>query len=59
MAQTPLNAVDLVNTMRTNPNLPVVFTLDDLTISQGYHITEVKHAMVDSLDCGPGYRSVE
>ena len=54
MAQTPLNAVDLVNTMRTNPNLPVVFTLDDLTISQGYHITEVKHAMVDSLDCGQG-----
>jgi len=38
----------------SNPDLPLVFSLDGQTIHPGYHVTEVKHAVINSLDCGRG-----
>jgi len=54
MTQLPSNIETLVSTLRGNPELPVVFTQNEHTISPGYHITEVKTAVVNSLDCGQG-----
>lgn len=44
----------LITTLSANPDLPVIFTQNERAISPGYHITEVKTAVVDSLDCGKG-----
>lgn len=54
MTQLPLSIDALVSTLSRNPTLPVVFTQNEHTISPGYHITEVKTAVVNSLDCGQG-----
>lgn len=37
-----------------NPNLPLVFRLGDETINPGYHVTEIKHAVINAMDCGQG-----
>lgn len=54
MTQLQHNIDTLTSTLRNNPGLPVVFTQNEHTISPGYHITEVKTAVVNSLDCGQG-----
>lgn len=54
MTQSAINIESLLSTLRNNLGLPVVFSLNEQTISQGYHISEVKHAIVDSLDCAQG-----
>ncbi|MEL7105232.1 MAG: DUF6428 family protein [Pseudomonadota bacterium] len=38
------------------PEAGVVFATEDGPVGAGYHITELKHARVDSIDCG-GHRS--
>ncbi len=48
------NIDTLVSTLNSNPKLPVIFTQNDHAISPGYHVTEVKMATVNSLDCGRG-----
>lgn len=35
-----------------NPEAGVVFATEDGPVGAGYHITELKHARVDSIDCG-------
>jgi len=54
MTQSSPSINTLITTLRANPDLPVVFTQNERAISPGYHITEVKTAVVDSLDCGQG-----
>ncbi len=54
MTHTHPNIDNLVSTLRSNPDLPVMITQNEHTIMPGYHITEVKMAAVNSLDCGQG-----
>lgn len=54
MTQLPHNIDLLTSALRNNPDLPVMFTQNEHTISPGYHITEVKTVVVNSLDCGQG-----
>jgi len=54
MTQLQINISNLVSALKNNPDLPVIFTQNEQTISPGYHITEVKIAVVNSLDCGQG-----
>lgn len=42
----------LMALLLSNPGIPLKFYLDGISINQGYHITEVKHACVNSMDCG-------
>lgn len=39
-----------------NPEAGVIFATEDGPVGAGYHITELKHAEIDSIDCG-GRRS--
>ncbi len=39
------------------PDQPLIFASDDGDIGPGYHVTELKHLAVNSIDCG-GQRSV-
>ena len=41
----------LMALLLSNPGIPLKFYLDDISINQGYHVTEVKHASVKSMDC--------
>ena len=34
------------------PEIPLRFYLEGISINQGYHVTEVKHASIKSMDCG-------
>lgn len=44
---------DLINTIRTLPaNAPLVFSTADGPIGEGYHVTELKLANINSIDCG-------
>ncbi len=44
---------DLVVDLKTlNPDLPLVFETDEGEIGGGYHVTELKHAQIHSIDCG-------
>lgn len=45
---------DLADFVGINPALPLVFAFGGERINPGYHVTEVKHAAVRSLDCGRG-----
>lgn len=38
--------------LHANPDKPVRFYFEDISIHQGYHLTEVKHASINSMDCG-------
>jgi len=42
----------LAHKLHANPEMPLVFALDEQTINPGYHLTEVRHARVSSIDCG-------
>jgi len=48
------NLYELKAAFKANPNLPLLFKLDEETIHPGYHVTEIKHAVVNSMDCGQG-----
>ena len=51
MAQAQINTNALLSTLRSNSTSPVIFTLDNYTIAPDYHITEIKMAQVNALDC--------
>nr|CAA6824594.1 MAG: Unknown protein [uncultured Thiotrichaceae bacterium] len=46
------NISDLTAALYTKPDLPLKFYLDGAAINPGYHITEIRHAAINSLDCG-------
>ena len=48
------NIYGLKAVFEANPNLPLIFKLGDETINPGYHVTEIKHAVINSMDCGQG-----
>jgi len=48
------NLNELITALRTKPDSPLVFSFEGQTIHSGYHVTEVKHAAMNSLDCGNG-----
>ena len=35
-----------------NPDVPLVFEVDDQTIGTGYHVTELRHSLSTGIDCG-------
>ena len=47
-----MNINDVIDNLRGQPEMPLVFELEGNRIKEGYHITEVKRADVVSLDCG-------
>lgn len=42
----------LIDLLSNQSDTPVRFFLDGVSINQGYHLTEVKHASIKSMDCG-------
>lgn len=52
MASAHIEIQDLLAALRTNPDMPVQFHVDDSSINPGYHVTEVRHAVINSVDCG-------
>lgn len=42
----------LLTLLLNNPEIPLRFYLEGVPINQGYHVTEVKHASIKSMDCG-------
>lgn len=37
---------------QANPEAGVIFVTEDGPVGGGYHITELKHGSIDSIDCG-------
>ncbi|MGB1311474.1 MAG: DUF6428 family protein [Leucothrix sp.] len=48
------NLDELKHACKTNPDAALIFKQGDDTINAGYHITEIKHAKVNAIDCGQG-----
>lgn len=46
------NISDLTEALSTRPDLPLKFYFDGSSINPGYHVTEIRHAAINSLDCG-------
>lgn len=44
----------LGNFLSDYPESPLVFMFEGQRIAPGYHVTEVKHAQIESIDCGRG-----
>lgn len=42
----------LISILVSKPELPLRFYLGDVSINNGYHVTEVKYANIKSMDCG-------
>ncbi len=47
-----MNISDLTALVGKKPELDLKFYLDEKPIKPGYHITEVRHATINSKDCG-------
>ncbi|MCB8981008.1 MAG: hypothetical protein H6657_26685 [Ardenticatenaceae bacterium] len=44
---------DFIQTIQQNPGKPLRFLYDDgQTVPGGYHVTEIKNAQFDTIDCG-------
>ncbi|MFK8081812.1 MAG: DUF6428 family protein [Granulosicoccus sp.] len=43
---------ELMAVLVDKPDIPLKFYLEGSSINQGYHVTEVKHASIKSMDCG-------
>ena len=44
---------DFIQTIQQNPSKPLLFLYDDEQIVPGgYHVTEIKNAQFDTIDCG-------
>ena len=54
MTHQNINIYELKAVLVANPESPLVFSLGEQTIHPGYHVTEIKHAAINSLDCGNG-----
>lgn len=46
------NISDVQQQLAENPELPVKFYVDGVSINPGYHVTEVRYASIKSIDCG-------
>lgn len=44
----------LLGSLPDDPKAPLVFVTDEGEIAPGYHITEVRVASIDAIDCGRG-----
>ncbi|MEM9047510.1 MAG: DUF6428 family protein [Pseudomonadota bacterium] len=52
MKEVPMTPQSLLDDLKIlPPDLPVVFRTEAGEIAQGYHVTELKHARVTSIDC--------
>jgi len=49
----------VIDSIAVNGDSALVFTHDGIAIKPGYHVTEIKHAKINSLDCGSGTDSWE
>ena len=48
-----MNTIEFLNLIVDNPNKALIFKFPNgQTIGKNYHITEVKHATINSVDCG-------
>jgi len=52
MSQQRISLEALQTKLGESPDIPVTFHVDGTGIHQGYHVTELKHAQVRSIDCG-------
>jgi len=52
MASDHMNINQLHSQLAANADLPLKFYFEGLAIKPGYHVTEVKHASIKSIDCG-------
>jgi len=52
MTDTQINIIALQKSLAEKPDLPVKFLFNDSVINPGYHITEIKCATIQSIDCG-------
>ncbi|MFK8078697.1 MAG: DUF6428 family protein [Granulosicoccus sp.] len=50
MKETELD--ELMRALQAHPDTPLRFYFGGVSIHQGYHLTEVKHASITSMDCG-------
>ena len=54
MANQNINIFELKAVLEANPDSPLIFSFEGQAINPSYHVTEVKHAAMNSLDCGSG-----
>lgn len=54
MNKTVINLPELQNTLADRLETDLVFSMGGTQINTGYHVTEVKQAIINSLDCGNG-----
>ncbi len=52
MTSEPISALELTTHLKQAQNLPVKIYFNETVINPGYHITEIKQAFVQSIDCG-------
>jgi len=48
------NLLTLLDICQQHPTASLVFKLGEAVINPNYHVTEIKHATVKSMDCGKG-----
>ena len=48
------NLYGLKTICEANRNSSLIFRLGEVTIHPSYHVTEIKHAVINSMDCGQG-----
>jgi hypothetical protein len=54
MSNQNINIYQVKEVLKANGDQPLIFSFEGQNIHPGYHVTEVKHASVNSLDCGSG-----
>lgn len=54
MSNQNINIYQLKEILKSNADLPLIFSFDGQNIHPGYHVTEVQHAQINALDCGSG-----
>src|ERR1051325_1791800 len=52
-----ITAAGLMATLAPNAGKPLIFRYDGRDVLPGYHVTEVKAAAFEALDCGANYES--
>lgn len=52
MSKDHMNINDLTALIAKKPELDLKFYFDEIAINPGYHVTEVRHATINSRDCG-------
>jgi hypothetical protein len=52
MSSNHIDISGLKAALSTKTDLPLEFRFDGMSINSGYHVTEVRHAVIHSVDCG-------